>query len=289
MTCYKFESEGKHGIYLQKGRLGEGAFGQVYLVAEERTQKKYAVKVINTHRRDLLQSAQREVQQLTEANHANIIQIFAAKQDGCQVHILLEYCPGGSLDLMLKPNMYTTIEQEKKWALQVTGAITYLHARNIVHRDLKPQNVLLTANDDAKVADFGLARPFMTGPNWQQTYREYYNMQPTAGISSYIAPEVWEGRYTEKADVYSIGVLLLVMFGRKAIPHFYTRATEDPHAMAEHISTDGEFNKKMKKLVKDMLSYKPQERPLAFEAYESILAFPQGTWWDWFSNGCLIS
>ena len=76
--------------------------------------------------------------------------------------------------MKLRPRISTTIEQDKKWALQVSDAIAYLHSKKIVHRDLKPQNILLTANEDAKVADFGLARPFMTGPNWQQTYQTLY-------------------------------------------------------------------------------------------------------------------
>ena len=280
MAFYDFEINGENRRFQRMGHLGQGAFGQVHLVADARTRQQFAVKVINTHRSDLLQSARQEVMQLTLVSHSNIIQIFAAKQDGLQVHILLEYCPGGNLDMKLTPRISTTIEQDKKWAFQVTGAIAYLHSKNIVHRDLKPQNILLTANEDAKVADFGLARPFMTGPNWQQTYQTYY-MQTTAGTPSYMAPEVWRGHYTEKADVYSIGVMLLVMFGRKAIPNFYGRLQEDAHAMAQKMSTTGNIDQNMKSLVLDMLAHEYRARPSASEAHQKILAFTQQSgWWD---------
>ena len=288
--AYIFQIKGRDKRFLQKEHLGKGAFGQVYRVTDSCNhkcscpQQSYAVKIIKTHNSDLLQ----EVKPLTELRHANIMQIYAAEQTGPQLRILLEYCPGSSLDKKLKPNVSTTIEQNIKWALQVTVAITYLHTNNILHRDLKPQNILLTANEDAKVADFGLARPFMTGPNWQELYRTYY-LKTIAGTPSYMAPEVWEGHYTDRADVYSIGVMLLVMFGRKADPNFYTIVEEDARAVVQKMYTSGNVDAYIKKLVIDMLACNPQARPPAFQVYERILAFSKGIgWWDWLWTRCTI-
>lgn len=288
--AYTFQIKGKDKRFLQKEHLGKGAFGQVYRVTDacnhkcSCAQQTCAVKVIKTHNSDILQ----EVKQLTQLRHTNIVQIYAAEQTGTQLRILLEYCPGSSLDKKLKQGVSTTIEQDIKWALQATVAITYMHTNNILHRDLKPQNILLTANGDAKVADFGLARPFMTGPNWQELYRTYY-MKTIADTPSYMAPEVWEGHYTDKADIYSIGVLLLVMFGRKANPNFYTIVEEDARAVVQKMYTSGNVTANIKTLVLDMLSCKPQERPPAFEVYERILAFSKGIgWWDWLWRRCTI-
>ena len=94
-----------------------------------------------------------------------------------------------------------------------------------------------------------------------------------------MAPEVLRGHYTEKADVYSTGVMLLVMFGRKAIPNFYGRVQEDARAMAQQMSTTGDVDENMKKLVSDMLSYEYHARPTAYEVHQRILAFTRQSGW----------
>eukprot|EP00112_Aurelia_sp_Birch-Aquarium-sp1_P009427 Seg2070.5 transcript_id=Seg2070.5/GoldUCD/mRNA.D3Y31 product="Calcium-dependent protein kinase 2" protein_id=Seg2070.5/GoldUCD/D3Y31 len=267
--AFIFNINGQDKRFLQKELLGQGGFGQVYRVTDASTQQSYAVKVINAQSSNSLQSAKREIEQLTQASHPNIIKIFSANQVDDQVHILLEYCSGGNLDMKLQPNIITTIGQDMKWALQVADAIKYLHSENIVHRDLKPHNIVLTANLDAKVADFGLARPFLTGPNWQQTYEAYY-LQTKGGTPRYMAPEVWKGHYTEKADIYSMGVIFFVMFGRKAIPNFHGIVPVDVHAVAQQMSTDGQVDAGIKKLVLDMISHDYNARPSASEVCQRL-------------------
>ena len=94
----------------------------------------------------------------------------------------------------------------------------------MVHRDLKPENVLLTELEDVKLADFGLAREYLalkTGTrlddgSWLRGYTQYY-MDSEVGKPFWMAPEVFDGDYTEKADVFSLGVLFYAILERDFI------------------------------------------------------------------------
>ena len=102
------------------------------------------------------------------------------------------------------------------------AGLAFLHSKNVVHRDLKPENVLLTATEDVKLADFGLAREFvvvlnaearLTDDSWIGEYAKHY-MASEAGTVSWMAPEVFKHRYTEKADVFSLGALFFSILER---------------------------------------------------------------------------
>lgn len=105
-----------------------------------------------------------------------------------------------------------------KWMRQIADALAYLHSRNTVHRDLKPENVLLTdqVNEDIKLADFGLARKYIAlrQANTELNDAQYY-MQTGVGTLHYMAPEVFAGHYTEKSDVFSLGVLFYAIVERR--------------------------------------------------------------------------
>ncbi|PFX23022.1 Serine/threonine-protein kinase 35 [Stylophora pistillata] len=141
------------------------------------------------------------------------------------LHMLLltEYCPGGSLnDRLARPS---SDQQNLKWMIQTTKAVAYLHSCNVVHRDLKADNVLLTASEDVKLGDFGLAREYIAlkragvrqdDGSWLSTYTEYY-MESGIGPIHWVAPEFFRHHYTEKADVFSLGTLLFAILERDFI------------------------------------------------------------------------
>ena len=104
-----------------------------------------------------------------------------------------------------------------KWMLQMASALAYLHWQNMVHRDLKPENVLLTANGNIKLADFGLARKYIAfEPNNAGLVNRCY-MQTFAGTPQWMAPEVFDGHYTEASDVFSLGVIFYAIVERGSI------------------------------------------------------------------------
>ena len=137
--------------------------------------------------------------------------------------ILTEYCVGGTLNERL--HRPSSEEENFKWIRQMAAALAFLHSRSVVHRDLKADNVLLTATEVAKLADFGLAREFIAlrqievyggDGSWVTSYERYYMTSGTGPIP-WVAPEFFDGHYTEKADVFSLGTLFFAILERDSI------------------------------------------------------------------------
>lgn len=204
-------------------RLGNGAFGVVYKVRDEETSTHYAMKDVLCLNALEIHNATREVQTMSQVTHDNVIRIVAAEQisdsQGLHMMILTEYCAGGNLNERL--NRPSSDLLNFKWMRQTAAALAYLHSRRVVHRDLKPDNVLLTADEDVKLADFGLAREYIAlkrtdtrrGGSWMTSYAQYY-MTSGTGPLHWMAPEFYQQHYTEKADVFSLGIIFFAILER---------------------------------------------------------------------------
>ena len=212
-----------------KETLGKGAFGQVHRVKDWQS-REFALKRIECTPQFDVERALGEIRTLKSLSHPNVLKIHLAdvksgSRIGTWVYILTEFCEGGNLNQRLtRPSSRAT---EYKWITQLADALAYLHSRSkpIAHRDLKPDNVLLTASDDLKLADFGLAREFVSmkvpsieGRTWIHQYMTYMNTM--AGTPHFMAPEVFRGHYTLKADVFSLGVIFYAILERShSVPH----------------------------------------------------------------------
>ena len=219
-------------------RLGIGGFGVVHKVKDVATSIEYALKDVVCENESDISAAKNEI--LTLSNIAqtndcpNVILIIESGDykdtEGLRhMLILTEYCQGGNLNDRL--TQASSEEVEFKWIRQMAEVLHFLHSRNLVHRDLKPENVLLTATDDIKIGDFGLAREFIslketgtvqgTVTTRYVTYARNY-MNTYAGTRDWMAPEVFpgpqrHGHYNEKADVFSLGILFLAILERDFI------------------------------------------------------------------------
>uniref|UniRef100_A0A7N0ZW64 non-specific serine/threonine protein kinase n=1 Tax=Kalanchoe fedtschenkoi TaxID=63787 RepID=A0A7N0ZW64_KALFE len=151
--------------------------------------------------------------------HKNLVQLLGWCCEGGELVLVYEYMPSGSLDKLLHNNVgaVSVLSWEKRLRiiLGVASALTYLHEeceRQIIHRDVKACNIMLDADFNAKLGDFGLAEVYE---------HSTVNRQATlpAGTMGYLAPEyVYSGVPTEKTDVYSFGVVILeVATGRRPV------------------------------------------------------------------------
>ena len=280
-------------------RLGNGAFGVVYKVRDEKSLIEYALKDILCSGDSENLNASREVETLKKISHENVIAVVGADQQrdaqGSHMLILTEYCPGGNLNERL-----TRPSSEKmnlKWMSELAAGLSYLHSVNVIHRDLKPENVLLTATDNVKLADFGLAREFIAlkqtkaqrdDGSWMTTYIQYY-MESVLGTPYWMAPEVFYGHYTEKADVFSLGVLFFAILERDFIEcdrkKFYGAFTLVSgagkiglgYAMAKHdptivieFSGQAQGSGDQQRIALDALKYRSSDRPNAQQIFNRL-------------------
>eukprot|EP01018_Ginkgo_biloba_P031295 Gb_21276 [translate_table: standard] len=162
-----------------------------------------------------------EVDVLGNVRHRNIVRLLGCCSNNENTLLLYEYMPNGSLADLLHGNKGTNMLADwmtrYKIAVGVAQGLCYLHQDCypvIVHRDVKPSNILLDANMDARVADFGVAKLIQTDEE---------SMSVIAGSYGYIAPEyAYTLQVHEKSDIYSFGVVLLeLLTGRRPIdPEF---------------------------------------------------------------------
>ncbi|MEE6477154.1 hypothetical protein FKM82_011380 [Ascaphus truei] len=124
----------------------------------------------------------------------------------CFLWFVMEYCDGGNLNDYLLSRA-PDCRLHRSCMQQLGSALAFLHRHHIVHRDLKPDNVLVShgpAGPELKVADFGLSKVCQGNVN-------QHRFSSACGSDFYMAPEVYEGRYTAKADIFSLGILFWAM------------------------------------------------------------------------------
>ncbi|TMW58368.1 hypothetical protein Poli38472_009927 [Pythium oligandrum] len=203
-------------ITLQRA-LAKGGFGIVYL-ASYQSQDVVVKKILPEKSSDdrHLKAFLDEIKLCSTLNHAKIIKFIGVSWNTLSdIAVIMEYMSGGDLDTLLKkqhtrkaeyPGEFdwyasTMLPTKAQLALDVLEGVVYLHSFSspIIHRDLKAKNVLLSDTYEAKLSDFGVSKE----------WRVDTTMTAGIGTMAWIAPEVLRGeRYTEKADMYSFGVIL---------------------------------------------------------------------------------
>ncbi|XP_062026860.1 rust resistance kinase Lr10-like [Rosa rugosa] len=199
-----------------KDKLGQGGFGSVYK-GELSNGHLVAVKMLSGSKGNG-QDFINEVATIGRIHHVNVVQLIGFCSEGSKRALVYDFMPNGSLDNYIFPKKEKALSlswnRMQEIALGVAHAIEYLHQgchMQILHFDIKPHNILLDANFTSKISDFGLARFY---PKDVQTVC-LTNVRGTIG---YIAPELFYrtiGSVSYKADVYSFGMLLLEMAGRR--------------------------------------------------------------------------
>ncbi|KAL9236705.1 hypothetical protein vseg_011341 [Gypsophila vaccaria] len=202
--------------------LGRGGFGQVYKGTLEDGQE-IAVKRLSRLSGQGIEEFMNEVVVISKLQHRNLVKLLACCVDGDEKMLIYEYLSNKSLDAYLfDPQKRMLLHWQKRFSIieGICRGLLYLHRDSrlkIIHRDLKPSNILLDENLNPKISDFGMARIF--GGN-----QDHGSTQRVAGTYGYMSPEyAMEGRFSEKSDVFSFGVLLLEIISGKRNSSFWVQ------------------------------------------------------------------
>ena len=203
--------------------LGQGSYGHVLRVQSIATGNIYACKKMNKRKITNKNRFKTEIDLLRATDHPNIIKLYDIYEDSIFIYLIMEECTGGEffdrLAKKAKQNKMYTEKDAAKIFKQIAQAVNYLHAHGVCHRDLKPENILFSTiaeDSQVKLIDFGLSKVFDGENN---------TMKGAVGTTFYMAPEVLTGQYTEKCDVWALGVILYIMLCGK--PPFYSQNEEE--------------------------------------------------------------
>ncbi len=185
--------------------LGRGGMGVVYLAKQVYANRLVALKMIiagNHAGENQIRRFRTEAEAVARIQHPNIVQIYEVDEFQNSPFFSLEYCSGGSLDLLIK-NKSIEPELAAKLCVQIAAGVHAGHQKGIIHRDLKPANILLTDDQIPKITDFGIAK--MTDEVGQTIAGSII------GTPSYMSPEQSEGKSDQigpATDIYSLGAVL---------------------------------------------------------------------------------
>ena len=209
--------------------IGRSALGKVYLGINTTFTELLMVKQVeinrpNTNRaklREMVNTLVTEIRALKDLSHANIVQYLGCEREAYGISIFQEYVSGGSVGSCLRKHGKFEESVVSSITRQTLNGLSYLHANGILHRDLKTDNILLDLDGRCKIADFGISK----------RSAEFFNNDAVGSIF-WMAPEVIqapsspsgaldcsnaiEKGYSAKADVWSLGCVVLEMFaGRR--------------------------------------------------------------------------
>jgi serine/threonine-protein kinase len=196
------------GQYQIHEQIGQGGMATVYRATQTNIGRDVAIKVLPVQfmmDRTFLERFNREVQTIAKVQHRCILPVYDfGEQDGVPF-IVMAYMEGGSLSDRIQSGGPMPLDETTRIVAQIADGLNYAHLKGIIHRDFKPSNVLLDDQDNAYLADFGIAKV-------AETTVQLTGSGMAVGTPAYMAPEMYrQGDLTPAVDVYALGVTLYLM------------------------------------------------------------------------------
>ncbi|XP_036961748.1 serine/threonine-protein kinase MARK1 isoform X4 [Acanthopagrus latus] len=242
------------GNYRLLKTIGKGNFAKVKLARHTLTGREVAIKIIDKTQLNptSLQKLFREVSVMKILNHPNIVKLFEVIETDKTLYLVMEYASGGEVfDYLVAHGRMKEKEARAKFR-QIVSAVEYCHQKRIVHRDLKAENLLLDADMNIKIADFGFSNEFTLGSK----------LDTFCGSPPYAAPELFQGKKYDgpEVDVWSLGVILYTLvsgslpFDGQNLKELRERVLRGKYRIPFYMSTDCE------NLLKKLLVLNPGKR-----------------------------
>ncbi len=188
-------------------QIGEGGMGIVYEAVDTSIDRPVAIKKMREEikinpkqKRKFLEEAKR----VAKLDHRNIVSILTVEEEP-DICIVFEYVDGVTLENRISNEDKIALKEALKIAGQVLDGMEYAHGKGVIHRDLKPANVMIKKDGTVKLMDFGIAAEA------HRTIMTVTKTVETSGTLAYMAPEQQLGKFDEKSDIYSFGVMFYEM------------------------------------------------------------------------------
>ncbi|ELR14943.1 MAP/microtubule affinityregulating kinase [Acanthamoeba castellanii str. Neff] len=242
------------GHYDLDKTIGQGQFGKVKLATHVLTGERVAVKIILKSKldEDTLKKVYREVRIMKLLNHPNIIRLYEVIETEKVLFLVMEYASGGEVLDFIVAHGRLQEREARKFFQQIVSAVDYCHKHHVIHRDIKCENLLLDADLNIKIIDFGLSNCFTPGSL----------MKTFCGSPTYCAPELIQRREYQgpEIDVWSLGVVLFVLvcgylpFDAKDFQTLFRKILSGAYSVPEFVSPE------CRDLVRRMLVGDPVQR-----------------------------
>ncbi len=224
--------------YVFQRVLGRGGMATVYLVQDVRHERPVALKVLHPELAAALgaERFQREVKLAARLQHPHILTVHDSGDTAGRLWFTMPYVEGESLRGRLERERQLPIRDALRIGREAASALAYAHRHGVVHRDIKPENIMITADGDTLVADFGIARALGAGEE------RLTETGLAIGTPAYMSPEQASGDRTvdARSDVYSLGAVLYEMLageppftGPTAQAMLARRFTETPRPLRQ--------------------------------------------------------
>lgn len=207
----KYVGKRLDGRYEIREIVGEGGMARVYKAFDNQENRLVAIKILKEEflsNDEFLRRFKNESKAIAMLSHPNIVNVYDVSFGDLIQYIVMEYIEGITLKEFIEKEGSLRWKDAVHFTIQILKGLQHAHDKGIVHRDVKPQNIMVLADGTIKVTDFGIARFSRSD---QRTITD-----KAIGSVHYISPEQARGEKTdEKADIYSVGVMLYEMLTGK--------------------------------------------------------------------------